>query len=205
MRRNIFPGLMLLVVVCVALSHAEQPADRSPLARATFAGGCFWCMEAAFDKLAGVISVTSGYTGGHKKDPTYQEVSAGGTGHAEAIEITYDPTKVSYDKLLEVFWHNIDPITPKAQFCDHGTQYRSAIFYHDATQQQLAEASKQTLEASQRFKAPIVTEITPAAEFYPAEDYHQHYYQKNPIRYKFYHYNCGRAKRLRELWGDVKG
>src|SRR5262249_23501033 len=152
-------GLMLLGAVSIALSHAQQPADRHPLAKATFAGGCFWCMEPPFDKLAGVISVTSGYTGGDKKNPTYEEVSAGKTGHAEAVEIVYDPAKVSYTKLLEVFWHNIDPITPNAQFCDHGTQYRSAIFYHDATQQQLAEASKQALEAAQRFKAPIVTEI----------------------------------------------
>ena len=202
MRRNILLGLMLLVAVSVALSHAQQPADSRPLAKATFAGGCFWCMEPPFDKLAGVIAVTSGYTGGHKKDPTYQAVSAGGTGHTEAVEIVYDPAKVTYAKLLEVFWHNIDPITPNAQFCDHGTQYRSAIFYHDATQRQLAEASQQALEASQRFKAPIVTEIAPVAEFYPAEEYHQHYYQKNPVRYKFYRYNCGRDQRLRELWGD---
>src|SRR5436305_4923559 len=153
MRRNILLGLTLLVAVSGALSQAEQPADSRAVAKATFAGGCFWCMEHPFDELAGVISVTSGYTGGHKKDPTYQEVSAGGTGHAEAVEIVYDPAKISYTKLLEVFWHNIDPITPNAQFCDHGTQYRSAIFYHDATQQRLAEEAKQVLEASKRFKA----------------------------------------------------
>ena len=197
-------GILLLVAVIGALSHAEQPADSRPVAKATFAGGCFWCMEHPFDELAGVISVTSGYTGGHKKNPTYEEVSAGKTGHAEAVEIVYDPAKISYAKLLEVFWHNIDPITPNAQFCDHGTQYRAAIFYHDETQRRLAEESKQALEASKRFKAPIVTEITPATEFYPAEEYHQHYYKKNPLRYKFYRYNCGRDQRLRELWGDNK-
>ena len=203
-RRTILLGLVLLVAIIGALSYAEQPADGRPVAKATFAGGCFWCMEHPFDELAGVISVTSGYTGGHKKNPTYEEVSAGKTGHAEAVEIVYDPAKISYAKLLEVFWHNIDPITPNAQFCDHGTQYRAAIFYHDETQRRLAEESKQALEASKRFKAPIVTEITPATEFYPAEEYHQHYYKKNPLRYKFYRYNCGRDQRLRELWGDNK-
>jgi len=162
-------------------------------------------MEPPFDKLAGVISTTSGYTGGHKQDPTYKEVSAGSTGHAEAVEIVYDPAPISYAKLLEVFWHNIDPTTPNAQFCDKGTQYRSAIFYHDETQKRLAEESKQALEASKRFTVPIVTEIVPATVFYPAEEYHQDYYQKNPLRYKFYRYNCGRDQRLRELWGDPQG
>jgi len=182
----------------------KTTSDKS-LATATFAGGCFWCMEPPFDKLDGVISTTSGYTGGHKKNPTYQEVSAGGTGHAESMQVLYDPAKVSYAKLLDVFWHNVDPLTLNAQFCDHGTQYRTAIFYHNEEQKRLAEASKQELEKSGRFPQPIVTEIVPASEFYPAEDYHQDYYQKNPIRYKFYRYNCGRDARLEELWGKAEG
>ncbi len=195
---------LYLLVLTIAVSHAQQPADGRPLSKATFAGGCFWCMEPPFDKLDGVISTTSGYIGGQKKDPTYQEVSAGNTGHTEAVEIVYDPAKVSYDKLLDVFWHNIDPTVANRQFCDHGSQYRSGIFYHDATQKQLAEASKKTLDTSKPFKEPIVTEITAASTFYPAEDYHQDYYQKNPVRYKFYRYNCGRDKRLQELWGESK-
>lgn len=198
-------GALLLVFVVAATSHAESTADSRPVAKATFAGGCFWCMEAPFDKLSGVLSTTSGYTGGHKQDPTYKEVTAGGTGHAEAVEIVYDPAHISYAKLLEVFWRNIDPTTPNRQFCDQGTQYRSAIFYHDETQKRLAEASKQALEASKQFSVPIVTAIVPATVFYPAEDYHQNYYQTNPLRYKFYRRNCGRDQRLRELWGDPQG
>ncbi len=173
------------------------------VAVATFAGGCFWCMEPPFDKEPGVLSTTSGYTGGHKINPSYEEVSSGTTGHAEAVQVRYDPSRVSYARLLEVFWHNIDPLTANAQFCDHGSQYRTAIFYHDAEQQRLAEASKQQLEASGRFKQPIVTEIVPASTFYPAEAYHQDYYQRNPLRYKFYRYSCGRDKRLEQLWGEA--
>jgi peptide-methionine (S)-S-oxide reductase len=184
------------------LSAAEKsPADSHHLATATFAGGCFWCMEPPFDKLEGVVSTTSGYIGGHLENPTYQEVSAGGTGHAEAVEIRYDPDKISYGELLDVFWHNIDPITANRQFCDSGSQYRSAIFYHNEAQQRLAEQSKRALEQSSRFSQPIVTEIVPATPFYPAETYHQDYYQKNPLRYKFYRYSCGRDQRLEELWG----
>jgi len=171
------------------------------LATATFAGGCFWCMEAPFDKLDGVVSVTVGYTGGTKTNPTYEQVSAGSTGHAESVQLTYDPGKIGYPKLLDVFWHNIDPITPDAQFCDHGHQYRSAVFYRDEEQKRLAEASKAELAKSGRFKQPIVTEIVLAATFWPAEDYHQHYYLKNPLRYKFYRTACGRDRRLEELWG----
>jgi len=204
LRLHVVLGIMLLVAVSTVPSNAEQPADSRSLAKATFAGGCFWCMEPPFDKLEGVISTTSGYIGGHTKNPTYKEVSAGGTGHTEAVEIVYDPAKMSYAKLLEVFWHNIDPLTPNAQFCDKGTQYRSGIFYHDATQQRLAETSQQALETSKRFTTPIVTEITAVSAFYPAEEYHQDYYQKNPLRYKFYRHNCGRDQRLRELWGDSK-
>jgi peptide-methionine (S)-S-oxide reductase len=172
------------------------------LAIATFAGGCFWCMEAPFDKLDGVVSVTVGYTGGAKQNPTYEQVSAGSTGHAESVQLTYDPGKIGYAKLLDVFWHNIDPVTPNAQFCDHGNQYRSAVFYREEEQKRLAEASKAELAKSARFKQPIVTEIVPASTFWPAEDYHQHYYLKNPLRYKFYRTACGRDRRLEELWGS---
>ena len=170
-------------------------------AKATFAGGCFWCMEHPFDQLAGVISVTAGYTGGVTMHPTYEQVSAGGTGHAESVEIVYDPKRIGYETLLDVFWHNIDPLTPDAQFCDHGHQYRTAIFYHDSTQHRLADESKRRLEVSGRFQQPLVTEIAPAGAFYAAEEYHQHYYRKNPIRYKFYRWSCGRGRRLKELWG----
>jgi len=190
-----------LVAVLSFPANAEQTDADRRLEKATFAGGCFWCMEEAFEGIEGVVSVTSGYTGGRKANPDYEEVSAGGTGHAEAVEILYDPAKVSYAKLLEVFWRNIDPTTPDRQFCDGGNQYRSAIFYKDETQKRLAEESKQAVEKSKPFKEPIVTKIVPASAFYVAEDYHQDFYKKNPIRYKFYKYNCGRAQRLAELWG----
>ena len=173
--------------------------------KATFAGGCFWCMEHPFDELPGVVSVTAGYTGGLKKNPTYEEVSAGGTGHAESVQIVYDPARISYEKLLDVFWHNIDPTAKDRQFCDAGHQYRSAIFYHNEEQHRLALRSKAELEGKRLFKGPVVTEIVPASEFYPAEEYHQHYYKKNPIRYKFYRFNCGRDQRLKELWGSAAG
>ena len=158
-------------------------------------------MEPPFDELSGVISTTSGYTGGRTKNPTYEQVSAGVTGHAEVVEIVYDQTKITYARLLDVFWKNIDPITPNRQFCDNGTQYRSAIYYHNEDQKRLAEASKTALANSGRFKQPIVTEIVAASAFYPAEEYHQDYYKKNPVRFNFYKYNCGRARRLEELWG----
>ena len=193
----------VLFLVLGGLAHgAESSPGGTPLAKATFAGGCFWCMEPPYDELEGVISTISGYTGGSKKNPTYEQVSAGTTGHTEAVEITYDPKKVSYEKLLDVFWRNIDPLTANAQFCDSGSQYRSAIFYHDQAQKTLAEASKKRVQS--RFKQPIVTEIVQVSEFYPAEDYHQDYYKKNPIRYKVYRYGCGRDKRLQELWGAQK-
>ncbi len=175
------------------------------LEKATFAGGCFWCMVHPFDELQGVVSVTSGYTGGTKKNPTYEEVSSGTTGHAESVEIVFDPRKISYEKLLDVFWHNIDPTTKDREFCDVGHQYRTAIFYHDANQKRLAEAARQALEKSKPFPGPIVTEIVPASTFYPAEEYHQNYYKKNPIRYKYYRWGCGRDKRLQELWGSAAG
>ena len=184
-----------------ATVHGQTGPSGENLARATFAGGCFWCMEPPFDKLDGVISTTSGYTGGQKQNPTYKEVSAGVTGHTEAVQVIYDPRKIDYAQLLEVFWCNIDPTTADRQFCDSGSQYRTGIFYHDEEQKRLAEESKQAVEKSGRLGQPIVTEITPASEFYPAEEYHQDYYKKNPLRYKFYRYNCGRDQRLEELWG----
>lgn len=180
--------------------QAPRETAGAALAKATFAGGCFWCMEPPYDDLEGVVSTTSGYTGGHKEDPTYEEVSAGGTGHAEAVEVLYDPARVSYETLLDVFWRNIDPLARDRQFCDRGNQYRSAMFYHDEVQRRLAEESKRALEESGRFDRPITTEIAPASRFYVAEEYHQDYYRKNPIRYKFYRWNCGRDQRLRELW-----
>jgi len=171
---------------------------------ATFAGGCFWCMESPFESLPGVVSTTVGYTGGKTKNPSYEQVSAGGTGHAEAVQIVFDPQQVSYTKLLDVFWRNVDPLTPNAQFCDHGDQYRSAIFYHGDAQKRAAEASKRALELSGKFHQPIVTQIVAAGPFYAAEEYHQKYHQKNPARYKFYRWNCGRDQRLEELWGPAK-
>jgi peptide-methionine (S)-S-oxide reductase len=179
--------------------------EKDTLAAATFAGGCFWCMEPPFDEVEGVVSTISGYIGGTVKDPTYEQVSAGGTGHAEALRVEYDPSKVSYRNLLDVFWRNIDPLVKNRQFCDVGEQYRSAIFYHDEEQRRLAEETKRAIEASGRFDREIVTEIAPAGEFWPAEDYHQDYYRKNPIRYKFYSFNCGRERRLRDLWGERAG
>jgi len=192
----------LAVAVALGATVAAAAATASGNAVATFAGGCFWCMEPPYDELDGVISTTSGYTGGRKQNPRYEEVSTGTTGHTEAVQVVYDPKRISYARLLEVFWRNIDPLTANAQFCDHGTQYRSGIFYHDAEQRRLAEDSKRALEASGRFKGPIVTEIVAAGTFYPAEEYHQDYYKKNPIRYKFYRAGCGRDQRLAELWGD---
>ena len=182
-------------------STTHPSADKGATEDAVFAGGCFWCMEPPFDKLTGVISTTSGYTGGTQAKPTYEQVSAGGTGHAEAIKVVFDPAKVSYKQLLDVFWHNIDPFAIDQQFCDHGNQYRSAVFTSGPEQLRLAEESKRELEASGRFDKPIVTQIVPASTFYPAEDYHQDYYQKNPVRYKFYRYNCGRDARLEQIWG----
>jgi peptide-methionine (S)-S-oxide reductase len=185
------------------MAGSESGAPESgETAVATFAGGCFWCMEPPFDKLDGVISTTSGYTGGEKKDPTYQEVSSGSTGHAEALQVKYDPTRISYEKLLEVFWHNIDPTVKDRQFCDWGNQYRTGIFYHNEEQHQAALASLEELKKTKPFSEPIVTEIVPASTFYPAEEYHQDFYKKNPIRYKTYRLGCGRDARLQELWGS---
>ena len=195
-----------LAWTAAAQAPAPKAASGKPvLAKATFAGGCFWCMEAPFDAVRGVVSTTSGYTGGRVRNPTYEMVSAGVTGHAEAVQVLYDPGKVSYAQLLEVFWHNIDPLAKNAQFCDHGTQYRSAIFFHDEEQQRLAEQSKKALEESKRFPKPIVTEIVAASEFYAAEEYHQDFYKKSAFRYNSYRMGCGRDRRLKELWGDAAG
>jgi peptide-methionine (S)-S-oxide reductase len=197
-----FATMMVVAVTADLVGAADPTSKGQATAKATFAGGCFWCMEPPYDEIAGVLSTISGYAGGTKKNPTYEQVTSGTTGHAEVVQITYDPNKVTYEKLLEVFWRNIDPLTANAQFCDHGSQYRSAIFYHDEAQKRLAEKSKQAVQ--QRFKEPVATEIVPAREFYPAEDYHQDYYKKNPIRYKVYRYSCGRDQRLEELWGASK-
>ena len=191
----------ILFLSAAAFGGASAQTPPAVTAKATFAGGCFWCMEPPFDKLDGVISTTSGYTGGTKLKPTYQEVSAGTTGHAEAVQVEYDPKRVSYEKLLDVFWHNVDPTQKDGQFCDHGSQYRTGIFVHDAEQKRLAETSKAALAKSKPFKGEIVTEIVQATTFYPAEDYHQDYYLKNPIRYKYYRTGCGRDARLKEVWG----
>lgn len=179
-------------------------ASESRRGLATFAGGCFWCTEAAYHELEGVQSVISGYTGGTKKNPTYEEVSSGATGHAEAVQITYDPAKVSYEKLLDIYWRNIDPTTVNQQFADHGTQYRTVIFYHNDEQKRLAEETKAKLEKSAVFGGPIVTEILPAREFYPAEEYHQNYYKKNPVHYKMYKIGSGREAYLKRIWGKAK-
>ncbi|MEP7084333.1 MAG: peptide-methionine (S)-S-oxide reductase MsrA [Betaproteobacteria bacterium] len=195
-------AILVLAAAVTGSAHAQAPAaGTAGTAKATFAGGCFWCMEPPFDKLDGVISTTSGYTGGAKVNPTYQEVSAGSTGHAEAVQVVYDPKKVSYEKLLDTFWKNVDPTQKDGQFCDHGSQYRTGIFVHDAEQKRQAEASKAALDKSKPFKGPVVTEIVDATTFYPAEDYHQDYYMKNPVRYKLYRTGCGRDARLKEVWG----
>ena len=185
-------------------STAQSAPDKDGLETATFAAGCFWCVEQAFDEVDGVVETLSGYIGGHKENPTYKQVSAGGTGHAEAVQLRYDPNKVSYEQLLDVFWRNVDPVTPNAQFCDHGSQYRSAIFYHNGDQKLAAEKSVDALKRAGTLPGPIVTELVLASKFYVAEEYHQDYHNRNPLRYKFYKHNCGRAQRLEELWGKAE-
>jgi peptide-methionine (S)-S-oxide reductase len=197
-----FLGIVFVLVVFLNINITPSLAATE---KATFAGGCFWCMEAPFDRLPGVVSVTPGYSGGQVKNPTYEQVSAGGTGHAESVQIVFDPVKTSYSKLLDIFWHNIDPTVKDRQFCDTGSQYRSAIFYHGDEQRRVALQSKSALEKNKPFASALVTEITPAREFYPAEEYHQHYYKKNPLRYKYYRSGCGRDRRLKELWGNAAG
>lgn len=186
----------------VAATPGEPRPDR---AVATFAGGCFWCMEKPFDVLPGVDSTVVGYTGGHVADPSYEQVSAGGTGHREAVRVTYDPSRISYTRLLEVFWHNIDPVDGGGQFCDRGGQYTTAIFVHDAEQEELARASRRRLERSGFLEKPVATPVVPAGAFYRAEQYHQDYYRKNSTRYKFYRWRCGRDDRLEEIWGEEAG
>ncbi len=197
------PILAALVAWPALAQMAKVPVAPPGSAVATFAGGCFWCMEEPFDKLPGVLATTSGYAGGPKKYPTYEEVSAGITGHTEVVQVLYDPTKVTYEKLLDVFWRNIDPTVKDRQFCDAGTQYRTAIFVHTDDQRRAAEASKAALEKSKPFKGAIVTPVVTADAFWPAEEYHQDYYQKNPVRYNYYRTGCGRDARLKQLWGTA--
>jgi peptide-methionine (S)-S-oxide reductase len=189
----------LVLVFGAAASAAESKAQT---AQAIFAGGCFWSVERFFDKVEGVVSTVSGYTGGTKKNPSYEDVVTGTTGHAESVQVAYDPKKVSYEKLLDAFWHNIDPFTPNGQFCDFGSQYRTVIFYNDETQKRLAEKSQK--EIQERFKKPVATRIVAASEFYPAEDYHQDFHVKNPARYERYRIGCGRDRQLAEIWGNQK-
>ena len=208
----------VFVVLLLAISGLAVPAllDRTggqparvgawstgATAEATFAGGCFWCVEEAFDQVRGVVSTTSGYTGGRTPDPSYEEVSAGATGHAEAVRVVYDTGVTSYPKLLDAFWRNVDPTDGGGQFCDRGDSYRSAIFTHGEEQARLAQESKRALDASGRFDEPIATAVVPAGPFYPAEEYHQDYYRKNTVRYRFYKFNCGRKARLDDLWGHA--
>ena len=188
-------------VVAAFVLLAAVGARAGDVAPGTFAGGCFWCMQPPFDTVPGVVSTTVGYTGGHVDHPTYEQVSAGGTGHAESIQVVFDPAKVTYRQLLDVFWRNVDPTTRDRQFCDVGHQYRTAIFFHDDEQRREAEASRDAV--AKRLGQPVVTEIVPAGTFYPAEDYHQEYYRKNPVRYRFYRYTCGRDRRLAEVWGEA--
>ena len=203
MRMNIYRFMAalggLLLGIALAATAAEPVAKAQATATAVFAGGCFWCMEPPYDALPGVVASTSGYTGGQKLNPTYQEVSAGDTGHIEAVQITYDPKQISYEKLLEVFWRNVDPLDQGGQFCDRGSTYTTAIFVQNEEERKTAELSKTAIE--KRLGKTVVTVIRPAATFYAAEDYHQDYYVKNPVRYKYYRYRCGRDQRLEQLWG----
>ena len=206
-------GAVLLTGVYMSARVSAQMPQTLPMAapmpavtaKAIFAGGCFWCVESDFDKIPGVISTTSGYTGGKTVKPTYEQVSSHRTGHAEAVEVLYDPAKVTYQRLVEYFWHTIDPTVKDQQFCDKGSPYRSAIYPQNDEQLKIAQASRAALEKSKPFKEPIVTEITLATAFYPAEEYHQDYYKKNPVRYKYYRNGCGRDARLTQLWGDRAG
>jgi len=207
--RRLFAATLLLACSGWATAQGTSPAApmQAPAAaagtqKAVFAGGCFWCVESDFDKVDGVLSTTSGYTGGKTANPTYEQVSNKVTGHAEAVEIVFDPKKVSYEKLVEHFWRTIDPTTKDRQFCDAGSPYRTAIFAQDAAQLKAAQASKAALDKSKPFKEPIVTEVLTGGPFYAAEDYHQDYYKKNPVRYNYYRLSCGRDARLKELWGS---
>ena len=211
MRKIIF-GVFVLSVLMSGCSTANEDTDRKgstvdnknrKLSKATFAGGCFWCMEHPFEKHDGVIEVISGYTGGHTENPTYEEISAGGSGHLEAVQIMYDPDKITYEELLDVYWRQIDPTDAGGSFVDRGKQYRAAIFYHTEEQKQLAEISKENLAQSGRYKNPIVTEILKVREFFKAEEYHQDYYKNHPLKYKYYRYGSGRDQYLQKIWSDV--
>jgi peptide-methionine (S)-S-oxide reductase len=193
-------ALIATALFAVAGHASAQSGDAGRLATATFAGGCFWCMEPPFDALEGVVSTTSGYTDGHTPNPTYEQVSSGTTGHTEAVQVVYDPDKVSFERLVDVFWRNIDPTDAGGQFCDRGSPYRPALFYHDQAQREVAERTRAALEKDRPFKDAIVTPIVAATTFYPAEGYHQDYYLKNPIRYKYYRNGCGRDRLLKQLW-----
>jgi peptide-methionine (S)-S-oxide reductase len=201
--KNLKTLLTSISLFILLSSFAQSQPASEKLAKATFAGGCFWCMEAPFDELPGVVSTTSGYAGGRQKNPSYEDVSSGRTGHAEAVQVLYYPDKITYAKLLEVFWHNIDPTVKDRQFCDTGTQYRTAIFYHSEEQKKLAEQTGKDVEA--KFKQAIYTQIVPATEFYAAEDYHQDFYKKSPVHYQSYRIGCGRDAKLKSLWGAQAG
>ena len=200
--RSLLTAFLLLVAGSASAQQPTPPAAAG-LAKATFAAGCFWCLESPFDKLDGVISTTSGYIGGKKVNPSYQEVSSGSTGHTEGVEVVFDPKKVTYEKLLEVFWLNVDPTDKSGQFCDRGSQYRPEIFAHDDAQKKAAEASREQVSKTKKFAQPVVVPITPASVFYAAEEYHQDYYKKNPLRYSYYRNGCGRDARLEQLWGKA--
>ena len=193
---------MRWIAICAFL--VAFPVQAQKLEKATFAAGCFWCTEEAFEKVPGVVSAVSGYIGGTVRNPTYDQVSSGRTGHTEAVEVTYDPAKVSYEKLLQAFWVNHDPTVTNRQFCDSGSQYRPGIFYHTAEQKRLAEASKAKWDKDKPFRQPILTPIEPAGEFWPAEAYHQDFYKTNSVHYRFYVAGCGRYPRLDNLWGDLR-
>ncbi|MEN8753894.1 MAG: peptide-methionine (S)-S-oxide reductase MsrA [Desulfobacterales bacterium] len=212
--KRIYITLFALVMVLFGYYQIKSPGAKmnsqvdtkpGPTQTAVFAGGCFWCTESDFEKVDGVIEAISGYTGGDMANPTYEQVSSGGTGHVEAVKVIYDPTKIIYEQLLDVFWRHMDPTDDGGQFVDRGSQYRGVIFYADDKERGMAEASKKKLAASGRFDKPLVTEILPLGAFYPAEDYHQDYYKKNPTKYKFYRWKCGRDARLSAVWGDKAG
>jgi len=205
LRTLLSTALLGWALLAGANASAQSPLPTPTTAKALFAGGCFWCVESDFDKIPGVLSTTSGYSGGKTVNPTYEQVSSHTTGHAEVVEVLFDPSKVSYQRLVEYFWHTIDPTVKDQQFCDHGTPYRSVIFVQNAEQLKIAQESRAALEKTKPFKEAIQTEIVLASTFYPAEEYHQDYYKKNPLRYKYYRSSCGRDARVQQLWGALAG
>ena len=196
--------ISILATWFLSIPALAENTSEGKLESVVLGGGCFWCIEADYEKLDGVVDVVSGYAGGHIKNPTYKQVSAGGSGHIEVVKVTYDANKISYSQILDYFWRHIDPTRDDGQFCDSGSQYRPAIFYQDETQKKLAMASVKQIEQTKPFEQPLKVELIPAATFYPAEDYHQDYYKKNPLRYNFYRYSCGRDERVEQLWGESK-